>query len=336
MNANGTIRPQNLIPEWWHIKIDGEDMNEIVFLGQVTIRQMIRHWRSDADSTSGYIKQVQEYMDFFEGKNAAAIVEIAKGYEKPTFPKIGTLPGNWSGEQEPIDPASLTRSSGATTFNFCGWCKHAGGGSCRYNYHITTSCRILSDAGITDEERRFNTPCYFPGASDKDFSRVRKGLEKKRDSLVERKALIDRKIKLLIQLEKKAEKKPALPDQRPHDWFNVADPLVCYIGGWSERIVPHNFATARVIDGYRHHDGCVSVCYDERIHNGEYLDGQGGGYGMSRPEVMHKWEYEYLLAHPDFASLWSSTQGVSKHLEGWSRDNFLAAMAKEANRAKKQ
>lgn len=34
------------------------------------------------------------------------------------------------------------------------------------------------------------------------------------------------------------------------------------------------------------------------------LEGHGGGYGMSRPEIMHKWEFDYLVAHPEFAAVW--------------------------------
>ena len=51
-------------------------------------------------------------------------------------------------------------------------------------------------------------------------------------------------------------------------------------------------------------DGCVSVCADEKIHDGDYCDGCGLGYGLSRPEVLHKWEYEYLKSHPDYLKVW--------------------------------
>lgn len=316
-----------LIPQYWDLT--ASNVEDIVFFGKITIREMIRSWRSHASSLSSSIKTVDERLKLMSGKTAKDIIQIAKQSENPEFPQIGVRRDSWGDDPEPLDAASINREHGATTFNVCGWCKYAGGGSCRYNYHISTSCGIVNDAGMKDEDRKFNTPCVFKTANDSFFDQIRNGLEGTRRRLIEEKRQTDRKIKLLLTLEKRAEKKPAMPNNRPYDWFNVNDPVMCFIGKWQERIVPDQFATAKVINGYRHHDGCVSVSYDKRVHSGDYLEGHGGGYGMSRPEVMHVWEFEYLLAHPDFASLWSK-KGTSKHLEGFDAEKFLGAMAKEA------
>lgn len=318
-----------LIPQYWDVT--ASTVEDVVFFGQITIREMIRSWRYTANGLGSQIKDVDEKLKLLRGKGAADIREIAKQYENPEFPHVGVPKDSWSRDPEPLDAASINRKRNATTFNVCGWCKYAGGGSGRYSYMITTSCSIKTHAGLKDEERRFNTPCFLKEAPDEVFDEIRNGLARERERLIEEKRATDEKIKFLLTLEKRAEKKPAMPDHRPHDWFNVDDSVVCYVGMWKERIVRDNFATAKVINGYRHHDGCVSVCYDERVHSGEYLEGHGGGYGISRPEVMHAWEFEYLLGHPDFASLWSKN-GTSKHLRNFDAKQFLGALAREAVR----
>ncbi len=69
---------------------------------------------------------------------------------------------------------------------------------------------------------------------------------------------------------KTAKNHPALSNHREHDHFNLNDKVVCYIGCWKENehghdiIVDDKFVEGVVINGYRHHDGCVSVCYDKK------------------------------------------------------------------------
>jgi len=334
---NGDLPGADLIPRYWNLTAG--TVGDIVFFGKITIREMIRSWRSHAENLSSHIKSVDEKLKFLEGRDSTAIREIAKRYENPKFPIIGVpSQGSWSKDPEPLDAASINREYGATTFNVCGWCKFTGGGVCRYSYHITTSCTFKTDAGMKDEERRFNTPCFLKKASNETLDSLREGFRKNLNRIIEEKRETDRKIKLLLKLEKLAVKKPALPDYRPYNWFNVNDPVVCFVGSWKERIISDQFVTAKVIYGYRHHDGCVSVCYDKRVHSGPYLEGHGGGYGMSRPEVMHVWEFEYLLEHPEFAGLYAK-KGVSSSLEGYDIEQFLLALATEAakrTRSKKE
>jgi hypothetical protein len=330
MNESTQFKAADFIPEYWDLNIS--TIEGLLFLGQITIREMIRSWRCRANSLSSSIKSIEERIEFFNGKTVADLLEMAvKEFENPEFPHIGVKESrSWLHDPEPLDAASVNRKSGATTFNVCGWCKYTGGGTCRYNYCITTSCGILSDAGLPDQdERRFNTPCFLADAPDNMLDQIRNGLKNRRDSLISQKRDVDRMIKELLKLEKRAEKKPALPDHRPHDWFNIDDLVICFVGKWEDCLLDTPFTTAKVIMGYRHHDGCVSVCYDKKVHSGEYLEGHGGGYGMARPEVMHEWEFEYLLEHPDFASLWSKL-GTSRRLENHDPEAFLKAMAHEA------
>ena len=84
------------------------------------------------------------------------------------------------------------------------------------------------------------------------------------------------------------------------------------------------------IDDYRYQDGTVSVCYSKRAHIGKYRKGHGGIFGIYRPEIMHIWEFEYLLKHPDFANFWMKNS-ASKHLEEFDAEQFLNALTKEAD-----
>jgi len=344
----------DLIPEWWDL-VGVETIEDIKFLGQVTIRQMIRSWRQTAEELRWRIKRIDGEIKFLQGNNAESVRALAEKYENPVFdPKqIGVRKDSWDGVPEPLDEASKKRKRGATTFNVCGWCKYAVGGTGRYNYYISTHCSFITDAGVEDVERRFNSPCFLKNISDEDFNTLACGLAFQLGILIARKHMTDAKIKLLLELEKQAERKPPLADHRPYDWFNIDDPVICYIGGWERarlrdvisqylpesvvkwlhalgwlgeprRVTFKEWATARVVDGYRHHDGCVSVRYDERVHSGPYLEGHGGGYGMSRPEVLHVWEYNYLREHPDFAEVWMAN--TPSRLRDFDPDQMLDAL----------
>ncbi len=324
LNLDTPVSKYKLIPDYHHIPAN--TLRDLVFFGKGTIRALVRSWRSTAGDISASIKAIEERIKLFDGLNPEGVQKIAANYESPEFPSIGVPRDSWSGDPEPLDAASINRKSGATTFNACGWCKYASGGTCRYSYYITTSCGLIQNAGLSDNERRFNTPCTFQTAPEEFFAAVRAGLRVSRDEAVAEKRRADGNIQLLLRLEGMAEEKPVLPSERPHDYYNIDDPVVCYIGSWKERIMPDQFATAKVINGYRHHDGCVSVCYDDRIHSGPYLDGHGGGYGMSRPEMLHTREYEYLIANPQFADAWARSAS-ERALDGWDPDAFLAALA---------
>lgn len=323
----------SLIPQYWRVLAGST--SDILFLGKVNIRSMIRSWRYDADSLASQMKDVGEKLTFLQGKNAEQIKKEAARFEKPEFPNIGIGEGSSANYLEPFDAASVSRKRGATTLNFCGWCKYAGGGSCRYNYYITTTCSLKTSAGLHDDQRHFNTPCFLPEAPIAELDQLRSGLEQQLNLLKKTKTATDEKIVILLELEKLAEKKPAFPNHRPHDWFNEGDPLVCYIGEWEKRLLPDKFATAKGILGYRHHDGCISVCFDSKVHTGEYLNGHGSGYGMSRPEVMHAWECEYMLKHPDFCNVWLKL-GTGGHLEGFNANAMLGAFARVAVAQSKQ
>jgi hypothetical protein len=383
--STGQFEAPELIPNYWR-GITVKTMDDIVFLGKGTIRQILRHWRHIAEEQSFQITKLNTELSFLRGKTAKDIAIEAKKFENPHFipEQIGIAPSDYK-DPEPLDDASRQRKSGATTFNVCGWCQYATSGRARYNYLITTNCNLLTDAGFNDSgepipyhelrlygerlahswkatgnelendlaflkkmdalipgirevvtttdfqaetERRFYTPCFLPYLNDEKLRTIRIGLSDTLDSLVKEKRATDDKIKLLLSLEKKAEEKPILFHHRPYNWFNVDDSIVCYAAIWKDRLVPDVWIQGKVVPGYRHHDGAVSVCLDKKIHTNETnYNGHGVGFGMSRPEVMHTWEYEYLRSHVDFAKLWLNSY---TDLDNYDPEQMFQDLTKEA------
>lgn len=298
---------------------------ELLFFGKDLIRSLIRSWRSSAKRRTDSIKRLQVRINALEDQDASSIRAIAKSFEDPDFP-ITSLPVGR--DPEPTDNASLLRKSGATTFNVCGWCEYASCGRGRYQYHIATSCLFTTEetkhlSGVTGDHR-FNTVCFLKQADTQTFQLLLKGLRRELEEAISAKKEIDTKISYLLKLKQKAEETACLTNHRDHNMFSVGDQVIIYIGEWpwenSEKLVDKTFVSARVIDGYLHHKGYVYVCFDEKVHTGEYLNGKGGGYGMSRPEVMLPREFEYLLAHPDFADLYASGHDL---LKGFDKSSFL-------------
>jgi len=317
---------QHLVPQYWNLTL--RSMEDVIFLGKVNINQMIKSWRWKAESELGSDEKARELARFLEGRTAEDFQEMAKEYENPKFPSVEVPKDSWVKENEPTDADSIIRKRGATTFNVCGWCEHTSGGSCRYNYMISGSCEFENYLRAGQSAKKFYTPCFLPHVQPAYLEKLIKSMNHRSCEAKSDYEAILMKIEILERALGEAEEKPALPDRRPSDWFDIGDPLVCYVGAWkgNKKLTEADIAVATVIEGYRHHDGCVSVCYDEKIHDGEYLEGRGGGYGMSRPEIMHQWEFEYLCEHPDFARLWL-LEGTGKHIEGIDPHGMLRAFS---------
>lgn len=326
-----------LVPPYSDFKLDTEE--DVLFLGRRNILALAGTWEYYLNNALSQAQSNRKHVAILRGGTAAYFRNRAKEFENPKDIVKGPC-DSWQNELEPIDVMSREREAGTTTFNICGWCKYAGCGTCRYGYHITSHCRLSEGDGKLDVERKFDTPCWLLSATDADISRCVARFEVEYRSICAKVRKLRSHTQRLKKLAGRAEDKPAAPGERPHDWFNIDDPVVCYVGDWTDNRVhgpagaSYAFAPATVIDGYRHHDGCVSVRYTDKIHTGEYLDGHGGGYGMSRPEILHKWEFDYLVAHPEFAAVWLR-QGAPKDLKGFSADNMLAALAAHASASKK-
>lgn len=147
------------------------------------------------------------------------------------------------------------------------------------------------------------------------------------------KEIIDQKkkannfIHYLACLMSDAEEKPHFACHRSSDYFNVGDEVMVLIPYFDEALPEkvNSFVSGKVINGYRHHNGSVSVYADTRVNSNDYCDGHGMGYGDSRPEILKKWEYEYLKTHPDYFQIW--TKNASAEVNDFCIDNMVRAFA---------
>lgn len=332
-NQNIKINPQELIPDYWHgIYVPTE--TDLIFTGSKNIEYLKQYWRSEERSLSKQVKEAQADIDLLAGKTPDDVKAMAAEYENPDFPSIGVLKDSWNGEPEPLDAASINRKSGTTTFNVCGWCKHCGGGTCRHSYHITTYCPLIprqlgnGETWGGNDKFRFNTPCALANGTQELLDTCVEHLKARKANLVARKQRAAAFASYLAELMNKAEEKPYFASHRPHDWFNLNDDVMFFVSDFDGTLSDKKktFISGKVINGYRHHDGCVSVCSDEPYHTGEYCDGCGGGFGTSRPEVLHDWEFEYLKSHPDYLKVWVRCSKAD--LNKFDSKEFVAAITK--------
>ncbi len=307
------------------------DWDAVAKLGSKNIAALISSARSNEQSLTGQIRELKQQQLLLSGKSGDDIKEMAKEFENPTITDIGVPNDSWSKDPEPLDAASKAREGGSTTFNMCGWCKHTGGGSCRYSYHITTTCNLLGDAS---PETRFNTPCLLQSKTATEIADQVTRMEDEVALLLARREKVRDGIKLLQHLKNGAQEKPYLISLRPHDMFNVGDEVMVYVGNWKESdgsmVKDGVWVPAIVVFGYRHHDGCVSYQALFPIHtNMSNFEGRGGGAGMSRPEVLLRSEFNYLLEAVQnnengdlgFVGMWLGN--AKNDLEGFNKEQFL-------------
>jgi hypothetical protein len=198
-------------------------------------------------------------------------------------------------EREPDWTAeTMNRKKGDTTFKQCGWCVHAGSGSYRYSCMLDGSCKLLK--GYRNEVK-FDTPCKVVGLGKGDIADIVRSKEYEiktaKDNIKETKKEID------VLKSLKVKDSPPLAESRDHDHFNLGDRVfVFYEGRWNP---------GTVVNGYRHHDGCVSYVLDAYP---ESKPGKKGpwGCGMSVPGVIKEWEFSYFQAHRDEFKLWLAAQ----------------------------
>ncbi len=319
-----------------------KDWDGVSKLGSKNIAALISRARDNEQSLTHNIAKLKEQQNLLLGKSGDDFKEMAKGFDNPVITEIGKREGNWTGDPEPLDAASAERESGTTTFNMCGWCKHAGGGSCRYSYHITTRCSLL---GSTSPETCFNTPCLLQSKTAVEITEQVQRIEQEVDALLARREKVRQGIKLLQRLKKGATEKPYLMSLRPHDHFNVGDDVMAYVGQWGEDgehkcVIKQNrtdlsrgvWVPAIVVFGYRHHDGCVSYQALFPIHtNMSYFEGRGGGAGMSRPELLLRSEFNYLQAakengDADFLTMW--IDNIDDDLRGLDKLQFYTDLTR--------
>lgn len=295
---------EKYIPQWLHLKIESSD--ELRKLGKNNLERLVSYQEHYINEKENTIKRLKDMAELLKGKSGNDIIELSKQYENPDFSLCDVRTGNnWLRGPEPKRQKDVNRERGETTFNKCGWCEHAGCGTFRYDYMISGPCSLFSYADMeNNRERGILTECSLKEMSEKEISKIVKAYKINIKKLEEE---IKEKKETISELEKTAkttEKKPYIAQLRPHDLFNEGDEIVAYIGGIERTTINKPFITSKVIQSYRHHDGCVSLIADEKWHNGEYHKGKGGGWGIRRPGILLRKEFEYLIQNPGFLDFW--------------------------------
>lgn len=296
--------------------------DRLAMVGKNNLGYLLSRLRGSEKGHSNEIQKLQEKKNIFleamkepSGIPANYFKKLSEKFDNPTFKEseIGKRPNSWGNDLEPLTPESEARKSGTTTFNICGWCKHTGGGSCRYQYHISTSCDLLSTlkrpvAGeklenysrpksiYQSRELFFNTPCLLKLLTTQQCEELVRGLEYNIEIEKIEREKVREAIKKVQEFEASAKSdKPWLVCNRPCEYMNVGDQMMIYLAGWEEKIVDGDWVEAIGVFGYRHQDGCMSYQALFPIHsNYSYLEGRGGGAGMSRPEALLRNEFDYL------------------------------------------
>jgi hypothetical protein len=182
-------------------------------------------------------------------------------------------------DDEPDWITEKNRKEGDTTLEQCGWCEHRGGGSYRYDCMISGSCDLLKSYR---NDVKWNTPCIIKKMGKGDIDNLIEHKEYEIDSSKISITSYQKNIKSLRKISKKADDKPVSPDKRKHDHFNIGDNVMVLNEEKKE------WELGTVVNGYRHHDGCVSFDLQEK-------NNLGCGYAV--PSVMLLTEYEWFARH---------------------------------------
>lgn len=112
-----------------------------------------------------------------------------------------------------------------------------------------------------------------------------------------------RELKALIP---RAEDKPYFSGLRPDDWFERGDKAMCFILTSAQALPAEReiFVPGEVDSDHCRHNGWISV---------SICAGRAIGFEVCSPEVLLKWEFEYLKDHPAYFRVW--LRGSQAHVK---------------------
>ncbi len=293
------LAPQEMLSrEWRGVYVASEE--DLIDLGLDNLRYLKGYWRRKEHRLKEFICLIQSRLDVVAG-GIDGVRRIAEKYEKPIFGEVGSYDER-RGEIEPLDLPSKCRKSDATTFNFCGWCRYAEGGTGHFGYWINPRCSLLPEeygngSGEGEYERThffFNTDCVISsgtqGVLDVSYDYLASELEKAKCE----KAKVAEKIRYIARLAKKAERKPPFSFCRPENFFKPGERIVyCNPDNVGPKIV-----TGIVMDCHGLGEGLVPI-HDDASHD----DGISTWVSSIRPEILHEWEWNYLFTHMKYFKL---------------------------------
>jgi hypothetical protein len=306
------IDPQSVIPGHWH-NIGATTAEAMTYYGKPNLEKMARYWLQMENEYEYATRKYQSKIDVLRNQTVESLRKIAAQYENPAFPKIGRMSKSlFPNVLGPRDKASKNRPKGATTFNVCGWCKHAIGSiGCR-GCHITSLCGLIpmelgdGSGRQGEEEFCFNTPCALINRTDSFIRACVEHLTTKRKEAEECILLAEQKKWYLLNIYSMAKEKPIFSNERYDSHFDVGNRVACFVN-FDGIVCKPGFVFGEVVKNYnRNTDSPLSVVTDEQTHdNTDMKDGYGLEFcSPSRPDIMLKEEYDYLKANPDYLEVW--------------------------------
>ena len=203
--------------------------------------------------------------------------------------------------------ANMNRERGDTTFKQCGWCEYADGGLGRDSCYLESKCSLMSTYGI-GSQTYWDTSCIFKHLSSTDL----KGATQYHKNIINEfiKKIQDHKKYIAIlkaQMKKTGnDKTPPLVSNRASEYFNIGDRIRLFLDGDIEGGITDGkveYVKGTVVNGYRHHDGCVSYVLDD------YPESQKGwGCGVCMPFIMLEKDYQFFKKHLDKFRIWLEFQ----------------------------
>jgi hypothetical protein len=199
-------------------------------------------------------------------------------------------------KKEPVwNAENMNRKKGDTNFEMCGWCRHRGCGSYRYDCMISGDCSLLKNY---KNETVWNTPCKIKSLGKLDLLDL---ASSKKYEIEESKRAIEiaeHEMDVLKKLATKAKDKPCLPDSRTCEHFAPKARVRVFLD-FPERNIKADWYIGTVVNGYRSGDGCVSYVLDK------LPESKGGwGCGISAPAVILNSEYQYFKKNPAEFEIW--------------------------------
>ena len=270
-----------------------EDIEKI---GANNVQRLIVSLRGREKSLTRSIENLYAKRTLFDGIDGSAFIEQAKEFSCPKLGAFAHREDSWDKESiEPTEAADINREHGTTTFNICGWCKFSGGTG-RYGYTISGSCRLLDfvpDHGYEGDVLTA-TPCQLHILTGEQMQVAVATIEGQIASTKATREQVRMGIRKLLELKEDQQDKPYLMQLRPTDYFEIGDAVMLHTKGLNIAEGLGAWMPGKVIFGYRHQEGGVSVCCDQVAHSGPYLNGRGSGSGVTHPGCLKVEEFLYL------------------------------------------
>jgi len=183
---------------------------------------------------------------------------------------------------------NCNRKSGDTTFKTCGWCKHSTG-ICRYDCTIEGTCTLMKSYG-KERDVKWDTNCKLQYFGQIDIEALIKSKDWEISNLTSQLKYREEEKETLKELLSETKYVPPLPEHRPHDYYNVGDIVWVFLYG--------KWQSGEVVDGYRHHDGCVSFILEDFPESRPDQKGPWG-CGCAVPGILKSKEIQHFKTHFD-------------------------------------